>query len=119
TPERLINLERGDWRGSFVDRVTLWGDGQVHVQRAPAEVLEAALSPDVGPAQLQRLLQARREQPALTLDRALDVLELTHQQRQRMRQRLTVESRCFSLWIIRHDRDRRWHHLSVLEQGQG
>ena len=99
--------------GGIVDGLTLWGDGKVNIRVARMDVLRAALSPDLGFAQVFRIVELRRDRPDAGLNDILSQLELSDQQRQRMEQRLTDSSDTHSLWIVVSNGDRRWHHMAV------
>lgn len=99
------------------DRLTLWGNGQLNHRRAEPAALEAVLRPLLGPGDIQRLLEARRRQPGLSLSELLRQLQLDEDRVAEVQRRLTGFSRCHSLWIVAHGPHRRWHRLVVSEGG--
>lgn len=93
--------------------ITCWGDGQVNFHRAPAQVLMVALMPDLTSNQAARLAALREENPSISLDEALDDLQLSERQRRGVLRKLTDTSDCHSLWVVVRDGQRRWRHLFV------
>lgn len=93
--------------------VTLWGDGRVNVRRASRGVLEAALAPELGPYEIDRLLTLRREEPDERLAQWLSRLELSRRQRDELEDRLTETSRYFGLGITIHGEHRAWRRFVV------
>ena len=105
--------------GGIAEGLTLWGDGRVNIRTVPEDVLRAAVAPDLGFAQVFRIVELRREQPEAGLSDILNQLELSDQQRDRMEQRLTDGSEAHSLWIVVSNGNRSWHHLTIQTAAPG
>jgi type II secretory pathway component PulK len=78
--------------------LTCWGDGTVNVNTASREVLEAVVGP-VRPDLVDVIIAQRRREPILSLTKIDGFSGLREPQRQRLAQRLAVESSSFQLTI--------------------
>jgi len=88
-------------RPGAADRLTFWGDGRVHLHRAPDPVLAEALSGAIPAAAATRLLEARREQPGAGLDALAEAAGVTGQTlRRRVASRVRERSAAHGLWIV-------------------
>ncbi len=97
-PEQLLNrriLEAGP-----VSYLTLWGDGKLNFRRATSHTLEAATSPTLNKRDVQQLVALRSELPGAGLNRVLELMDLRNDQKSVLKDVLTDESACHSLWII-------------------
>jgi type II secretory pathway component PulK len=96
--------------------VTCWGDGRVNLRRASAAVLEAVCEPLIGPAEINQLLVLRdqhADQPAADLKPLLEQFEVSAATRAKLAELLTMQSRCYGLWVIIEDDRRTWRHFAV------
>lgn len=100
-PEKLLN--RRMLEASAVSYVTLWGDGKVNFRRATSHTLEAMASPALNSRDVQQMLALRSELPGAGLNRVLELMDLRNDQKAVLKDVLTDESACHSLWIITLD----------------
>ncbi len=110
-------LGTGPDRPGPAEDLTCWGNGKVHVRRAPPTVLREMLTGALSEYQVHRLCLLREELPDAGLEELLGRLELESEERDRLRKRLTQDSNCHSLWIVARGRTRDWHRLIVNQTG--
>lgn len=104
---------RGDVRGVAAS-VTCWGSGPINFRRASDDVIRAACRDALPPGVLKSLLEARREQPSLTLADALKrVPDLTTRDQEKVEQHLTDQTSAFGLWIAVRELRRDRYYFSV------
>jgi len=97
-------------------QLTCWGDGRIHYRKASDLVLQAGAQAAVGPVTAVRLVNLRRQSPSLKLNQLLDELALRQSEKLRLRDRLTDESTCYSLWLTRKGSERTFYSLMVTEK---
>lgn len=95
-------------------RVTCWGDGKINIHRAEIEVLRAMLGDTLDESDIQALIHDRAGQSSWNLIRAIAELELSEEQLVKVKQILTTESHCYSLWICARDGFRQHYSLRIL-----
>lgn len=81
------------------EQLTCWGSGRLNIRRATDESIEELCRLVVTGSAIQRLLEARRETPNLSLRAMLPQLELRVTELRALEQLLADESTCYSLWI--------------------
>ena len=82
------------------NEVTLWGDGRLNFRRSSVKALDQIVSPVAGSGAAPKLLEALKRNPKLQFSDALDLLQLTREQRDALAGRLCDASGCHSLWIV-------------------
>jgi hypothetical protein len=92
-------------------RVTCWGSGKVNFKRADISVLREMAAGALTESELAKLLELRYAQPDCTLEEAIKFLELKKEQVAKVRQAITDESLCHSLWIVAQGQTRSWYFL--------
>jgi len=104
------------WLMANTRQLTCWGDGRIHYRKASDLVLQAGAQAAVGPVTAVRLVNLRRQSPSLKLNQLLDELALRQSEKLRLRDRLTDESTCYSLWLTRKGSERTFYSLMVTEK---
>jgi len=99
------------------DLLTCWGNGEVHLRRAPASVLRETLKGVLTEYEVHRLVTLRDEAPEAGLGTILSRMELDEKVRAEAERWITETSTCHSLWIVACGRTRDWVRLSVRQQG--
>jgi len=99
------------------DLLTCWGNGKIHLRRAPPSVLREALKGVFTEYEVHRLVTLRDEAPEAGLGTLLSRLELDEKVRSEAEKWITETSTCHSLWVVARGRTRNWHRLSVRQQG--
>ena len=98
---------------SPVGQFTLWGSGQLNFRRASRQALIEMCQPVLGEEGLQKLLEIRRQHPALGLTSVLNLLELSKEDRTALTRILTDRSSCFALWTVIEVGHRQWRRLAI------
>jgi len=97
--------------------LTLWGSGQLNFHRATPVSLREVCAPILGPADVEKLLSIRQNQPALGTVKLLTLLGVTKEQRTALLGRLTERSNCFGLWMVLQDADGKRYRFAVTNGG--
>jgi hypothetical protein len=95
TPQDLIGPD-----GSLATTLTCWGGGQVNVNRATRQTLEAVCRPHLNRVEIGKLLTARDRGRITQLPNALAALGLPQERREIVEQLLTTASGSHGLWIV-------------------
>lgn len=86
---------------NVLDDFTLWGNGRLRWQNAPPEVLNTVLTPLLSPGQVAQLTGDTSGGSSGggggDGERSLDILNLTERQAERLADRVTDNSQCFSI----------------------
>jgi len=96
------------------EQLTCWGAGQLNIRRATDKSIEELCRIVVTGSVTQRLLEARREDPALSLHAMLPQLELRDRELRALEELLSDQSTCYSLWM----HNGRMRHRSSLTVAQ-
>lgn len=116
-PTRLFgDAERDGASGAYCN-LTLWGTGRVNFHRAGRTVLLAVCQPEMGAAEVQKLMNLAREMPQLDLTHILALAEMKDEQRQAAAKMLTDRSVCHSLLIVDEGGHRPRYHFVVEDLG--
>jgi hypothetical protein len=112
--------------------LTCWGDGAINLRRAPETALKLILSPPMSNIDISHLIDARKTltspdvnalpaqtgsqpqipAPADPVARLLSQAKVSPQ----ASGRITLASRCHSLWIVAQSGGRQWYDLVVLDE---
>lgn len=99
---------------SLVQHVTCWGDGQVNLRRASAEVIMAACERRIGRRAARLLVDAREEDPYRPLSEVLASADrIDADLRPAIRQYVTDRSTTFGLWVVAWQGDRAHYYFKV------
>lgn len=98
---------------TFLNHITLWGDGRLRVDRASRPALEAMLTPLLSTGQIEQMLAERMEHAVESSAVGISGLELTDRQREQLAERLTDESQTFSIRLRFDDQRRARYHMVV------
>lgn len=104
------------WLMANTRQLTCWGNGRLHYRKANDMVLQAGAEAAVGPVTAVRLVNLRRQSPSLKLNELLDGMGLRQSEKLRLRDRLTEESTCYSLWLTRQGGERMSSALMIAEK---
>jgi len=95
------------------ERITCWGNGQLHMNRAEDETIRSVCELVAPPQSVSALLELRQEHPDWNLERLIREVDVPDRDRRSFRQVLTDRSRCHSLWMITQDANRSWARLDI------
>ena len=149
-PADLVDFQGPGGKAAF-DRVSPWGSGKVNVRRASRTVMREVLKGVLNEEELDKLCRLRQRRPRFSLEEFFLQLELTveggkdgssqtneesEKNKQKLQRRLkvlrdalTTQSRCHSLWVTARERNERieafkkdgparlWHRLYVVQEG--
>jgi hypothetical protein len=99
--------------------LTCWGDGSLNSRRASPEAIRAVCAASLTAAQISRLLDLRKKDPAADSSDLLDQLKLTEKARAAVDDLLVDDSSCRSLWIVSRSAERNWYDLAVSDGPAG
>ncbi|MEZ6192076.1 MAG: hypothetical protein R3C45_12430 [Phycisphaerales bacterium] len=112
-----FNPDRIDDRGSHpLDALTCWGDGRINIRRASDDLIHEITMPLMGSIQINRLRDVLATNDDSALNQALTNIGVREDDIPELMRRLSLNSRCYSVWLTVDNGRRRWHELSVLEQ---
>ena len=94
--------------------LTCWGSGRINVFRASDEAIAAAGQVLLAPGVTDRLLQARSDAPADSVETLIARMDLRTEDRLRLQRLLTDRSDCLSLWLMTTDGRRDWVRFAVV-----
>ncbi len=97
------------------DALTCWGDGRINIKLAPETLLKEVASPLLGSIQIKRLHDITAENDDITLQQALTDIGVEEKNIPALLKRMTMDSRCFGVWIMMDDGRRDWCEFSVIE----
>ena len=99
--------------------LTCWGDGSLNFYRASPEAIRAVCAACLTSAEIGRLLDLRKKNPAADSSDLLDQLKLSEKARAAIDDLLVDDSSCRSLWIISRTTERNWYDLAVSDGSAG
>lgn len=114
-----IGPQLGDaWGEAPSDVVTCWGDGRTNYRRAPQAVLQAAVSHQLEPEEINALLSTIRRNPGSSFDSVTRTAGLTRTRSMNLSAAITDRSECFALWFISGPSTYRRCRFAVLDGTQ-
>ena len=108
-----------DWLGQNTQSVTCWGGGSVNFTNCSDQVFRLLARNALDPVAADQLLDLRRRNPALDLDKLLALMNSHQSDKGKLKDWLTDRSDCFSLWIDVQSQERSWQELLVSEASDG
>jgi hypothetical protein len=115
SPQILFNHELGP---SPMEVLTCWTGGQVNIHRATEDVLREACAGALNLTQIHLLAELQKTQPSISVDDALNQLQVTAEHRRAAEDILTDSSGCYSLWIQCRMPRRSYWSLSIAPGNQ-
>ena len=113
-PSRLVGDQEAE---GPADRITCWGSGKLDFRAARPEALRVVTAGILDETKLAKLLQMRREEPALALSTLISQLQLKPAEARQLSEVLTDESNCQSLWVIVSGASRDYYRFYVDQAG--
>jgi len=106
------------WVAERTKMITCWGNGRINAHRASDAVLQTVLRRVAGPSAAEQLIRLRLKHPDLNVNEWIDRMSIDRLKRARLRNWITDESSCYSLWIRADNGQRRWCNFAVAESGR-
>ncbi len=127
TPQDMIGTQDATESATVSDSLTCWGSGRINIRRAPDDVIEQVCRPLLGRIQISRLRealpeagdQALPEAGTQALPEALVNIGVPREDVPAITERLTLESKCYSVWVVADNGKRNWYELGIAELTEG
>jgi hypothetical protein len=115
SPSELCADSQGS---SAVDSLTCWSDGRVNIHRVNETVLREIGNGILNLTQVNQLIALQQKSPTITLQNALNPLQLSQKNRTAAEKILSDSSNCYSLWINCQTKRRDYFALEVVDQSK-
>lgn len=98
-------------------RATCWGSGKLNVRQADPRSVGEVVRLAVSDSAARRLSKDLAERPLVQLDQLIDGLTVAAEKRNQLRELLSEQSTCYSLWVVVPAGGGAWRELTVAQTG--
>jgi len=102
-----------------LDTITCWGDGRINLTRATDDLVQMVLKPMLSTAEIRKLRESISRSKSESLVEAIKSLGVSEDDMPPLLNRLTLDSSCYSVWIVVDNHMRSWYELAVVELSPG
>jgi type II secretory pathway component PulK len=113
-PAKLLSND--DEQTAVLDALTCWTDGKLNIHTASPEVLKAVCTPLITRGQIDKLIDARKSDPKISLAAALTAAGIAKDNLEKIKPLFTDQSTFHSLWITARTDRRTRYWLTVAQQ---